>query len=68
MGRTIIPFNWNRSYAIVKNCKAGSFIYAINVTKNTTHYLGNVDSNGGLYGLDANAGDYIVFFGMVEFI
>lgn len=67
MGRTIIPFNWSGEYAIVQNCKPGSFIYAINVTKNTTHYLYNVDSNGGLYGLSANAGDIIVFFGMAEF-
>ncbi len=68
MGRTIIPFNWNSSYAIVLNCKTGSFIYAINVTKNTTHYLSDVDSNGGLRGLNASANDVIVFFGMVEFI
>ena len=68
MGRTIIPFNWNSSYAIVLNCNPGSFIYAINVTKNTTHYLSDVDSNGGLRGLNASANDVIVFFGMVEFI
>ena len=68
MGRTIIPFNWNSSYAIALNCQLGSFIYAINVTKNTTHYLNDVDSNGGLRGLNAGAGDVIVFFGMVEFI
>ena len=68
MGWTIIPFNWNSSYAIVLNCKTGSFIYAINVTKNTTHYLSDVDSNGGLRGLNASANDVIVFFGMVEFI
>lgn len=68
MGKTIIPFNWNSSYAIAKNCKRGSFIYAINITKNTTHYLSEVDSNGGLRGLSASANDVIVFFGMVEFI
>lgn len=68
MGRTIIPFNWNSSYAIVLNCNPGSFIYAINVTKNTTHYLSDVDSNGGLRGLNASANDVIVFFGMAEFI
>ena len=68
MGRTIIPFGWLAEYAIVLKCKPGSFLYAINVTQNTTHYLGDVDSNGGLHGLNANAGDIIVFFGMVEFI
>ena len=68
MGKTIIPFNWSGEYAIVKNCKPGSFIYAINATKNTTHYLSGIDSNGGLYGLSANTGDVIVFFGMVTFL
>lgn len=66
MGKTIIPFEWYNEYSVILNCKPGSFLYIINVTKNTTSYLNEVDSNGGLCGLSASTGDVVVFFGMVE--
>lgn len=63
VGKAIIPFNWYSDYGLLQNCEVGSFLYCINYNKNRTTLCLNV-SNNILNGLNADANDNVVFFGI----
>ena len=63
IGHTQLPFNWETSYTIIKDCKLG-WIYGKNITQNKEIHL--VNSHGNVTGLNASKNDIIVFLGACE--
>lgn len=63
IGKTIVPFSWSSDYGLLQSCEEGSFLYCINYNNSKTVLCKNV-SNNILSGLNADANDTVVFFGI----